>query len=34
LVAASFHGKRRVYYVKPNGLDPLVRWLTQFTGQT
>ena|SRR5438477_8533321 len=29
LVGATFHGKRRVYYVQPKGLEPLVRWLAQ-----
>jgi len=29
LVGATFQGKRRVYYVQPKGLAPLVRWLTQ-----
>jgi DNA-binding transcriptional ArsR family regulator len=29
LVDASFQGKRRVYYVRRNGVEPLVRWLTE-----
>jgi DNA-binding transcriptional ArsR family regulator len=29
LVDASFQGRRRVYYVRREGLDPLVRWLTE-----
>jgi DNA-binding transcriptional ArsR family regulator len=28
LVDASFQGKRRVYRVRREGLEPLVRWLT------
>jgi len=28
LVDASFHGRRRVYYVRIEGLEPLVQWLT------
>jgi DNA-binding transcriptional ArsR family regulator len=29
LVDASFHGRRRVYRVKPDGLAPLARWIAE-----
>ena len=34
LVDASFQGKRRVYYVRRDGLEPLVRWLTERVRRT
>jgi len=34
LVGASFQGKRRVYFVRPNGLEPLIRWLTERVRRT
>jgi len=34
LVDASFQGKRRVYYVRREGLEPLVGWLTERVRRT
>jgi DNA-binding transcriptional ArsR family regulator len=32
LVDAAFHGRRRIYRVRPQGLGPIVRWLKQYYG--
>ena len=31
LVAASMQGRRRVYRVRPKGLEPLARWVTRYS---
>jgi DNA-binding transcriptional ArsR family regulator len=34
LVDAAFQGRRRVYCVRPDGLEPLVRWLMERVRRT
>jgi DNA-binding transcriptional ArsR family regulator len=29
LVGASYQGKRRVYFVRPTSLEPLIRWINE-----
>jgi DNA-binding transcriptional ArsR family regulator len=31
LVQASFNGRRRIYHVCPEGLEPLQKWLTRYS---